>query len=103
MSAAILLRDDYDGSALRQSRDPAGVFWRLRRSMMTSPARTRPGPVAPECRSCATGCSASTPRRPDTDIVRGRRRRRVANATSRRTRIIPVEPPLPPGYLIAEP
>ena len=25
------------------------------------------------------------------------------NATSRRTRIIPVEPPLPPGYLIAEP
>jgi hypothetical protein len=56
-----------------------------------------------KCRSCATGCSASTPRRPDTDIVRGRRRRRVANATSRRTRIIPVEPPLPPGYLIAEP
>jgi hypothetical protein len=32
-----------------------GVFWRLRRSMMASPARTRPGPVAPECRSCATG------------------------------------------------
>jgi hypothetical protein len=63
------LRDDCDGSALRllawQSRDPDPTRRLLAlAAMMASPARRRPGPVAPECRSCATACRASTPRNP---------------------------------------
>ena len=107
MSAAILLRDDCDGSALRllawQSRDPdpTRVFWRLRRSTDGVPRSeaTRAGGAGVQI--VRDWCSASTPRalilsaEDDAD--------EFANATSRRTRIISVEPPLPPGYLIEEP
>jgi putative transposase len=38
-----------------------GVFWRWPRFTTAARARTRPGPAAWECRSCATGLSVSTP------------------------------------------
>jgi hypothetical protein len=70
MSTPVPLRSDFDASQLHKLvRDRAipirpDVFWRLRRFTPAARARTRPGLAALDCRSCAIGFFASTPRVP---------------------------------------
>ena len=64
MTAGILLRDDFDGSALRRLARQSPNAGQTRRLLALAEIYGGGSRLeaAPECRSCATGLSVSTPR-----------------------------------------